>query len=80
MEKIKKTFDKYYEGTMDMKDIDDIMITLKYDSEVNTSKETVSVFKIFEQRLILDQENVAKKTIKLRDETFYKSKMPSFDL
>ena len=80
MEKIKKTFDKYYEGTMDMKDIDDIMITLKYDSEVNTSKETVSVFKIFEQRTMLDQENVAKKIIKLRDETFYKSKMPSFDL
>ena len=80
MEKIKKTFDKYYEGTMDMKDIDDIMIILKNDSEVNTSKETVSVFKIFEQRLILDQENVAKKTIKLRDEAFYKSKIPSFDL
>ena len=70
----------YKEGVGDIKNIDDLIIQMKYDKAFNGDKDDVPILDVFEGRCLAEQESQTKDSVKLKDEKFYKSKMPSFDL
>ena len=80
MEEIKLTLEEYKEGVGDIKNIDDLIIQMKYNKAFNGDEDDVPILEVFEDKYQVEQESETKDSVKLKDEEFYKSKMSSFDL